>query len=230
MKKTLLLLTIVSIGFTGFSQEEKSGVNQKRENLQNIKENEKKATKFMVGAAQLNFSELSTYLNVADYNKNTYYLGWGDSRQHNRFYYDGYLSFYLNQGNSISDSSRTKLAGFSYFINFGYDLLKDKKMHIYPMIGLGYQKMWVRVEEDKFSSPFAGIDKVKYTIYNPAFMFDFGLEVKVPIYKKLAFSLKGGYKLDVSNPAWKYDGDKLGVKTNLSGVYAEFALILNHYK
>lgn len=230
MKKLLLLFFIISCNVV-LSQEEENSTTKTQEirkNIKKMKQEDIQTKKYMFGVSQINLSEFSTYLTIEDYNKNLYYIGFGDSHQFGRFYYDGGFSFYLNQRQAISDTSRTRLNGFAYYIHFGYDLLKDKKLNVYPMIGIGYQRMMLQVKQNVFKSPYAEIEKVKYMLYNPSFIVDFGLEIRVPLYKEsVSFSLKAGYKLDVSDKKWRYDGDKLNVKSDLSGTYAQFSLIFN---
>jgi hypothetical protein len=230
MKKVLLILFVISCNIV-LSQEGENSTTKTQEvkkDIKKMKQEDVQTTKYVFGVSQMDLSEFSTYLGVGDYNKNLYYWGFGDSHHFGRFYYDGGFSFYLNQKQAMSDTSRTRLNGFAYYIHFGYDLLKNKKLNVFPMVGFGYQHMMLQVEQDVFKSPYAGIEKVKYMLYNPSFIVDFGLEIRVPLYKEsVSFSLKGGYKLDLSDKKWKYDDDKLNVKSDLSGTYAQFSLILN---
>ena len=104
------------------------------------------------------------------------------------------------------------------------------KIDLIPMVGIGYQGLEVEINQGYIKSDLVGINHVKYYMNNPAFIFYLGLEFRVPVGSKSAISIKGGYKLDVSNKKWKYQDDKINVESNVGGVYAQVSLCFGNFK
>lgn len=182
------------------------------------------------GIVQMDLKNLSTYLGINKYETNMEYWGMEFSRLNNRKYFNFNFTNFKNHIQDFNDSVKTELSGWGIHMNFGYDLLKSRKIDLIPMLGIGYQELKVEIKQDYINSTLDGINHVNYYMRNPAFMFDFGLELRVPFSGAIAFSIKGGYKLDVSNKKWKYEGDKINVESNIGGAYVQASICLGNFK
>ena len=184
---------------------------------------------FNYGIVQMDLENLSTYLEINKYKTNMEYWGVEYSILTNRKYFNINFTNYKNHIQDFNDSVKTELSGWSINMNFGYDLLKSRKIDLIPMLGIGYHQLNVEIKQDYISSTLVGINHVNYYMRNPAFMFDLGLELRTPVLKAIAFSIKGGYKLDVSNKTWKYEGDKINAESNIGGAYLQASICFGNF-
>ncbi|MCM2323883.1 MAG: hypothetical protein NDJ90_11540 [Oligoflexia bacterium] len=128
------------------------------------------------------------------------------------------------------------LNGALGFLNVGYLLLNDSRLHIYPMIGLGGGALHLGVHNPNVSTfdnvltiPARSSDLTRGFL---ALNFSIGTDYLIDLANKedeeggLAIGLRAGYLLSVSRFGWEVNEAKItdGPDTALDGFYVSFML------
>jgi hypothetical protein len=126
----------------------------------------------------------------------------------------------------LGDTSDVFFGGHSFGLFQGADILYNNEWFtVMPAIGYGFAQLKLRVTEEGTTTAQQGFfvgNTDNETVYkNPAFYFDFSLDLRVNI-KLISLGVKGGYQLDVSKKQWRQDGQIIDAspKTSLSGWWA----------
>ena len=109
------------------------------------------------------------------------------------------FNYFLPTIKNHSDTVFYKTNGFNFSINYGKDLFyENKTIDVLPTYGYGFSSF--KLEQNRRS------EVLRYK--NPAFIFNFLLEVRINLFKHkrnklVSLGAKGGYPVDCSNPNWR---------------------------
>ncbi|MCW3070956.1 MAG: hypothetical protein JWO44_846 [Bacteroidetes bacterium] len=127
----------------------------------------------------------------------------------------------------LNDSVRLRLAGFFSSVSIGGDLLHSDVVQIIPSIGIGFQRLRLKV------SNIHSTDTTGYTfsegesrVYrNPSPTLDGMLNLRLNL-NWLSLGIAGGYSLDCAGTRWKYNGRYLDAspRTSASGLVLSVSL------
>jgi len=127
----------------------------------------------------------------------------------------------------LNDSVRLRLAGFFSSLSFGCDLLNSDVIQVIPAMGIGFQRLRLKVSEIRTT------DTVAYTfnegesrVYrNPSPTLDGMLNIRLNL-NELSLNVAGGYSLECAGSKWKYNGRYLkdSPATSASGVVFSVSL------
>lgn len=153
-------------------------------------------------------SKLSQYKKLPDY---TATLELGMLNEHRRFLSDMNLMIGSSFSNNDKKGSVSRFLGAN--IGFGYDLLGDKKMLLYPLIGLGVEGFQARFYKDNSTVPFdavletpdaqSSLHSIDFTNYFFTYRLGFGFSVRSDKHPFGSIGIKAIYTGSFSDHAWR---------------------------
>ncbi|MCW3101614.1 MAG: hypothetical protein JWO09_54 [Bacteroidetes bacterium] len=127
----------------------------------------------------------------------------------------------------LNDSVRLRLAGFFSSVSIGGDLLNSDVIQVIPSIGVGFQRLRLKVSEIRTTgtAPYTFHEGESRVYRNPSPTLDGMLNVRLNL-NWLSLGLAGGYSLDCAGSKWKYNGRYLrdSPGTSASGVVLSVSL------
>ena len=150
--------------------------------------------------------------------------------KHN-FCYDLYVSTsWDSKINSLNNESTFSIRGG--IESYGYDIISNQRLFIFPFIGLGTNIGLLNLSNSKIESTDFGTtllsfnNKNSYSVTTPTFVI--GLRGNYNIYKRLVMGLKLGYNFSpTSTTQWMMDnGNTLsnGPNVNVGGFYSRYSV------
>lgn len=153
-------------------------------------------------------SKFSQYKKLPDY---TGTLELGMLKERHRFVSDMNLMI----GSSLSDHDKkgSVIRFFGINIGFGYDLLKDKNMLLYPLAGLGFEGFQARFYRDNSSVSFdsllqtpsaqSSLHSVDFTNYFFSYRLGLGFSIRSDKHPFGSIGLQAVYTGSFTDHAWK---------------------------
>lgn len=179
----------------------------------------KSGVEFTYGWHTMDLGNLNTYFGTNLSNEPLNYIGFSAYAYGQQDVYADYsFNFYQQIGIDVNDSIKNSFSGWNGLFNMGYNITNSHIIDIIPALGVGYQNMKVRVEEQNVMG-YTGTEGITYTINNPAFILNGKLGVRLKLLPSISLAINGGYLLDVSKGYWKYKGDEVGAHNKFSGLY-----------
>jgi hypothetical protein len=162
-------------------------------------------------------ANLPQYKSLRDYTA-TIGLGW--LKEMNRFVSDAGVTL----SNSLSghrDEKSSTIRSIGVNANFGYDVLKDEKITLYPFAGIGFQTWQAIFHKDNTAVDFNDVlesTTVEHSIESVKFRNNFlvyragvGVLFKSPKYPSSSIGLQAGYTGSFRKNAWRSnEGQSLG--------------------
>lgn len=152
-------------------------------------------------------------------------------RGRHNFSYDFYVSSpWDTKINNLNNESMLSIRGG--VASYGYDIISNKRLFIYPFIGFGTNMGLLKLSNSKIESTDFGTtllsfnNQNSYTVATPTFVI--GLQGNYNICKRLVIGLKFGYNFSPSlTSQWMMDnGNSLsdGPSVNMGGLYSRISI------
>jgi len=195
---------------------------------------------FLIGYRQMDVAGFQAFLpDIApDLNNSFLLLGGEGYSMFNRFIVGG--KGYFLGGSRVSwtgpaDNFEGRLAGGAGFFNFGYAVVNQQRLLVFPLIGIGGGGMTLTstldedVDFDDVVTNGTGVLPLETNVSNGSFLLDFELGADFFPFRKdygLKLGLRAGYTLALRRDRWDYSGGEIrnGPDGNVGGFHVSLTV------